>query len=307
MSRSFGTLVVVVGSVLCACSQKESAKPDSAAVAQSGAAGAPGTPASAASQASFDPTTHVAVVHAKDFAFDAPDSITAGWTTFHLVNDGPNIHHIQIVRLDSGKTATDLQAAMKNPGPPPSWMIFAGGPNAPNPHATADASVNLQPGNYVLLCLVDIPNKEPHFAKGMVRPLKVTAAAGAPAPEPTADATVTLSDYAFAVKGALAAGKHTIKIVNSGPQVHEVELVRLAPGKTMKDFGEYMEKAYKGQADGPPPADALGGVAAEPNGGAAYFTADLTPGNYVLLCFVPDAKDGKPHLEHGMVKEFKVN
>jgi hypothetical protein len=38
-----------------------------------------------------------------------------------------------------------------------------------------------------------------------------------------------------------------------------------------------------------------------------YFTADLTPGNYVLLCFVPDAKDGKAHMEHGMVKEFKVN
>ena len=38
-----------------------------------------------------------------------------------------------------------------------------------------------------------------------------------------------------------------------------------------------------------------------------YFTADLTPGNYALLCFVPDAKDGKPHLEHGMVKQFKIS
>jgi hypothetical protein len=32
----------------------------------------------------------------------------------------------------------------------------------------------------------------------------------------------------------------------------------------------------------------------------------MTPGNYVMLCFLPDAKDGKPHLDHGMVKEFTV-
>lgn len=304
MHRLVGTLAVAVTSVLCACSQKEAAKPDSTAVAQ---AGAPGTPAAPVSQASFDPTTHVAVVHAKDFAFDAPDSITAGWTTFHLVNDGPNIHHIQIVRLDSGKTVSDLQAAMQNPGPPKAWMAFVGGPNAPSPGATADATMNLQPGNYVLLCLVDIPSKVPHFAKGMVRPLKVTASSGPASAEPTADATVALSDYAFTITGALTAGKHTFKTVNKGPQLHEVELIRLAPGKTMKDVGEWMEKAYKGQADGPPPMDGLGGVAAQPSGGAAYFTVDLTPGNYAMLCFVPDAKDGKPHLEHGMVKEFKVN
>jgi hypothetical protein len=167
--------------------------------------------------------------------------------------------------------------------------------------------INMQPGNYALLCLVDIPGKVPHFAKGMVRPLKVTAASGNATAEPTADATVTLSDYKFAINGPLAAGKHTIKVVNSGPQLHELELIRLAPGKTMKDVGEFMEKAYQGKADGPPPADMLGGVSAEPTGGAAYFTADLTPGNYVMLCFIPDAKDQKPHLEHGMVKEFKVN
>src|ERR1700743_238478 len=61
-----------------------------------------GTPA-AAGLGSFDPATRKVVVHAKDFAFDAPDSISAGWTSFHVVNDGPMLHHVQIVRLDSGK------------------------------------------------------------------------------------------------------------------------------------------------------------------------------------------------------------
>lgn len=306
MSRSVGTLAIAVATTLCACSQKEAAKPDTAKVAQAGTPGA-----AAASLGSFDPATHVAVVHGKDFAFDAPDSITAGWTTFRFVNDGPSFHHLSIVRLDSGKTVADfgpaMEAAGKNHTPPPAWIVVAGGPNAPNPTGESNATINMQPGNYLLLCFVDIPNRVPHFTKGMVRPLKVTTATGAALPEPTADVTIALADYAFTVTGPLTVGKHTFKVVNGGPQPHEVEIFRLAPGKTMKDFNEFVAKAYDGKAEGPPPVSALGGIAGEVPGMTQYFTADLTAGNYVLICFVPDGKDGKPHVEHGMIKEFKVS
>src|SRR4029078_2361359 len=74
----------------------------------------------------------------------------------------------------------------------------------------------------------------------------------------------------------------------------------------MKDFGEFMAKAYADKVDGPPPGDGLGGITAMIPGATEYFTANLTPGNYVMICFVPDAKDGKPHSDHGMVKEFTV-
>jgi len=295
MYRPLGSVAVLCAAVLCACSQKEAAKQDTTPVAQSGAA-------NSTSQASFDPTTRVAVVHAKDFSFDAPDSISAGWTTIHLVNDGPNLHHIQLVRLDSGKTADDLAAAMKNPGPPPRWAVFVGGANAPDPGSQSDATLNLAAGNYVMLCLVDIPGGVPHFTKGMVRPLKVTAANGSTGTEPSADATVSLSDYKFDVQGTLNAGKHTIKVQDAGPQPHEIEVVRLAPGKTLNDLSAWMKNPQ-----GPPPANALGGVSAILPGMTAYFTVDLTPGDYALLCFIPDMKDGKPHLEHGMVKQFKVS
>jgi uncharacterized cupredoxin-like copper-binding protein len=296
MYRPLGPIAVLAAAALCACSQKEAAKPDSVPVAQAGAA------AAAASQASFDPTTRIAVVHAKDFAFDAPDSITAGWTTFHLVNDGPNLHHVQLVRLDSGKTAQDLADAMKNPGPPPRWAVFAGGPNAPDPSTQSDATLNLAAGNYVMLCLVDMPGGVPHFTKGMVRPFKVTAASGSTGTEPTSDVAISLADYKFNVEGTLGAGKHIIKVQNAGPQIHEIEVVRLAPGKTLKDLQAWMQKP-----EGPPPANAMGGIDAIPPGTTAYFTADLTPGDYAMLCFIPDAKDGKAHLEHGMVKQFKVS
>jgi hypothetical protein len=296
MYRISGALIITSAALVSACNPKD-AKVDTTTAAQAGA-----PTAAPASKASFDPATHVAVIHGKDFSLDAPDSVTAGWTTFHFVNDGPSLHHAALARLDSGKTVADLEAAMKDPAaPPPKWVTFVGGPNAPDPNSESDATFNLPAGSYAVLCFVDMPDHVPHFAKGMIRPLKVVASNAPAAPEPTADATVTLSDYAFTVSGKLTPGKHTIKIVNKGPQDHEIELARIAPGKTSKDLLTWI-----GKPDGPPPGNALGGIAGAANGTTAYITVDLQPGNYAFICFLPDAKDHKTHAEHGMVRDFKV-
>jgi len=294
MSRSSSLIALAATAALAACAAKDTPKPDSTKVAQ---AGAP----TAAKRGKFDVATHTATVVTKDFAFDAPDSISAGLTTFHLINDGPNLHHIQLVRLDSGKTAADLGAAMQKPGPFPAWATLVGGPNTPNPGGSSDATFDVPAGNYVMLCLVDIPDNVPHFAKGMVHPFVVTPAVGTPAVAPTPDITVTLADYAFDVKGPFTTGKHVIEIDNKGPQPHEMLLVKFAPGKTMKDLA-----AWKAAPQGPPPGDALGGVSAVAIGSRNYISVDLTPGTYELICFIPDAKDGKAHIEHGMSKEIVV-
>jgi hypothetical protein len=292
MPRHVRPIALLCAGWLAACN-KEAPKTDSTAVAQSGAA--------TARAAGYDPDTRVATAIAKDFAFLAPDTVLAGWTTFRLLNDGETIHHMQIVRLDSGKTASDFLTATKTPGPLPKWAVTVGGPNVPDPKSESNVTIDLPAGQYVLLCFVDTPDKVPHFAKGMVRPLTV-AASNATGTEPVADVTVALTDYAFTVKsGTLSPGKHTVKVVNDGPQEHEIELVRFAPGKSTQDLAAWLAKM-----DSPPPASALGGVAGNIKGGTGYFTVDLVPGNYAFLCFAPDAKDGKTHLEHGMVKEFVV-
>ena len=135
----------------------------------------------------------------------------------------------------------------------------------------------------------------------MIHPLTVAASAN-PGAEPVSDESITLSDYKFTLDHPLTAGKHIVKVMNQGPQPHEVELVRLADGKSMKDLGAWIQKM-----DGPSPASAIGGIPSIMPGAAGYVSVDLAPGTYGLICFVPDMKDGKAHLEHGMVKEFKVN
>jgi hypothetical protein len=295
MDRSVAAGVALLAATLCGCSPKGASTSDSAKVAQAGAT------AASAPRGMFDGGSRIAVVHARDFAFESPDTITSGWTTFHLVNDGQALHHLQIVRLDSGKTANDLVAALHNPGPPPSWAVFVGGPNAPDPHGQVDGMIDLAPGNYVLVCMVDMPGGIPHIAKGMHRAMTVIPATGNAGAEPVADATISLADYAFTINGAMTPGAHVIKVINTGPQPHEVEMVKLAPGKTATDMLAWIAKP-----DGPPPGNALGGVAAEAAGSPNYFKAELSAGKYALLCFLPDTKDGKPHFMHGMIKEFTV-
>jgi hypothetical protein len=57
---------------------------------------------------------------------------------------------------------------------------------------------------------------------------------------------------------------------------------------------------------GPPPGALIGGITGIAKGRTIEVPTTFTPGEYALICFVPDAKDGKAHLAHGMVKQFSV-
>jgi len=256
------------------------------------------TPARAAQAA----PPRVVTVVARDFAFQAPDEVPAGLVTFQLQNRGQSLHHMAIMRLDDGKTLQDLFAALQAGGPPPAWAHDYGGPNAPDPGSDSNATMMLEPGNYALLCFVDIPDHVPHVMKGMAKMIRVT-----PAPVPaatqniTGDVTLTLNDYSFTVSAPITRGVHTIRVENpTAAQSHEVELVKLAPGKTVNDLLQWINSPQ-----GPPPGNAIGGIAGMEKGAVQSFTYDFAPGEYGFICFLP-GPDGKPHFMHGMTQQFTV-
>jgi hypothetical protein len=245
-------------------------------------------------------------IHAMDFAFAAPSEISTGVTTFHLINDGPGLHHALFVRLDSGKTVADLLRSLKKPGPLPAWAVYVGGPNSPDPGKESLATLDLAPGNYAMICMLDMPGGVPHFVRGMVRALTVTPAPAATAAmpkavAPVADNVITLSDFTFALAQPITTGTHTFQVVSAPGQPHEVLVVRLDGGKTAQDFVRWLEKMK-----GPAPGQAIGGTAAAAPGVEQSFTATFAPGDYLLICLVPDAKDGKLHFMHGMMHVIKV-
>jgi hypothetical protein len=224
---------------------------------------------------------------------------------FKLNDTGKELHHATLIKLDSGKTFNDLMEGMKNmkPGtPPPGWVIPAGGPNAAAPGASSNLITVLEPGNYAIVCFIPDARGVPHVAHGMAKALTVTPNASANMSEPNADITVTLKDYQFDFSQPLTAGKHTLKIVTAPGQPHEYTFFQLMPGKKADDIPKYVEAGMKG----PPPGVPIGGVAAMSAGNTAYYEVDLKPGDYAIVCFLEDAKDGKPHFTHGMIQQIKV-
>ena len=273
------------------CAKPEAQTTDTA----SKAAAAGPTPAAAA-------TPNMVMFTAKEFSFEGPDTIPAGLTMIHLTDAGQELHHVQLVKLEEAKTFADYQTAAKDmKGPPPAWAVPYGGVNPPAPGTTTTAMQVLEPGNYAVVCFVEGADHVPHMAKGMMRSLTVTPSANANTTEPTADVTLTLSDYTFKLSKPLVAGRQLIKVENGAAQPHEVVLVQLAPGKTIEDVGKWVF-----DMKGPPPGKPIGGIPAFVKGKNSFFEANLTPGEYGMICFVPDAKDGKPHVQHGMTTQFKV-
>jgi hypothetical protein len=245
----------------------------------------------------------VVQVIATEYAFQMPDTLTAGATTFHLVDNGAEVHHIQIARLEQGKTVADLQE-LKPGTPPPAWFVEIGGPNTPRPGGGESwGTVDLTPGNYVALCFIPspAPDNRPHFVKGMVHPFVVVPTEEkreAPAPH----FTLTLNDFSFNFSNPLPAGTHDIRVVNAGPQAHEVLFVRLDPGKKAGDLLTWFGAGMKG----PPPGEPIGGTTGIAPNGENIIKVNLTPGEYALYCFLDDVTDHKMHFEHGMVSQFTV-
>src|SRR5207244_2767581 len=113
-----------------------------------------------------------------------------------------------------------------------------------------------------------------------------------------------LTDYDFQLSQPLTAGKHVVRVENTGAQAHEIVIAALSAGKTLQDFITWEAGGEKGPL---PTGEWLGGVTTLDVGGHSQFAATFAPGSYLLLCFWPDAKDGKPHIMHGMAKQITIS
>ena len=260
-------------------------------------------------------TGRVVTITARDYAFEAPDSVEAGYVTLRLLSRGKELHHVQLMRLDGGHTMKELFEVMKDPSAkPPAWVVEVGGPNAPVPGGESAAALELVPSRYALICFIPSPDGMPHVMKGMAKEIVVTPAKQrsaklapkVPKPAPSGRegapaATVTLRDYDFVFSTPLVAGTQTLRLVNEAEQHHEMFIATLVPGKKAIDFAHWAEKP-----EGPPPGMPIGGITGLNKGEWNDITLTLEPGEYALICFLGDAGDGKPHLVHGMIKEFTV-
>lgn len=110
---------------------------------------------------------------------------------------------------------------------------------------------------------------------------------------------VAATEYAFDFEDP-EAGPVSFVISNDGHEVHEMSLVRFVGDAT---FDEAVA-AEDPEADGLIETVGFAGPIAP--GGEIVLNADLEPGRYIVICFVP-GPDGTPHVESGMLREFTVD
>lgn len=241
---------------------------------------------------------------ARDYGFSGPDRLPAGLTTVRILNEGQDLHHIQFLKLLHGKAAADFRAAVAaDPAHLPEWVLYAGGPNAHRPGDQASATLNLTEGDYVLTCWIPDKNGVPHVALGMQKALSVQGGKAVKVSSPAASVVIKQVDYQFSFSKPMKAGLQTIEVVNHGKQPHEVVVVKLSPGATVHD----VITSFEPGSSSPPRGELVGGITAIEKGDRMYFTGMFEPGRYGLICFAPDAGDGRPHFLHGMTSEFTVN
>lgn len=131
---------------------------------------------------------------------------------------------------------------------------------------------------------------------------------------------VVASEYKFdGVPGTVPAGVTSFEFDNIGTEQHEMVILRKKDGETMT-FDQIL--AIEDEAEAETHVDFVGATFGEPNDAEdLYAIADVKPGDYVMVCFVPvgstpeavqaaeDADreiEGAPHFQQGMRAEFKV-
>jgi len=246
-------------------------------------------------------------VYTADYSFTAPDTISSGATTFHLVNRGPSEHHLVLFALPRGMTVARFDHLMRTDstdgsGSDGTGILKVGGMDLAAGRSDAVATVDLAPGTYVLTCLLPLPDHSgTHRMRGMYRGLTVVPTEHEPA-LPPADVVVRLADYAFDMPAKIKAGRHPVRFENVGAHPHMAIVRRMAEGKTLADEVKWVQ----GGGVGPEPTIAAGGATDLAPGRASINEIEFTPGRYLFVCGATEGTAPKLHFEVGMFRELIV-
>lgn len=244
-------------------------------------------------------------VAAVDYGFQITGEVVSGLTTIEFSNEGDEIHHGIIGRLDEGKTKADVVEFLQSggEGPPPPWFNDDPGDiSEVSPGHAQTVQVDLsEAGTYVFLCFMPTAGGgPPHVAKGMVETFDV-------AEGPSKDAAlkpsheVSLTEYEITLD-EVTAGTNTFLVTNDGQEPHEFRISQLAEGKVSSDIDAWFE----GGLQGDPPVTFYGGTNELEPGQSTTLRIALEPGTYQFVCGL-DTEDGKNHADDlGMLSEMKV-
>ena len=301
-------VIIAAGLVLAGCGNPSSAPGDNGAAAA--------------------PRQVELVTHHMDL--QGPDSIPSGWTTFRFVNASGLTHFATIESLPEGigtkeyrkagriyQRAMDLinagkgDEAMKVVGSLPDWtreMVNVGGVGLTAPGHTAQETVYLRPGHYMVECYVKTDGVFHSYASPshppMIHAITVTSGKSGATP-PTPDVRVTVSsEDGLRLRGRPAAGRQTFAVYFEKQEKNlmgaDVHLFRVRGDADIDAANAWMDALAPDGLETPSPVEFLGGTEELRTGHTAYFTVTLEPGRYGLISEVADPR------KRGLLATFEV-
>ncbi len=267
-------------------------------------------------------------------SFEGPETIKSGWTTVRVINESGMTHHALVYRLPEGITAEMVDEQIVNPiqgsltaaldgdmelvaefaGTIPPWvteLVWLGGPGMMSNGVTGEATMYLEPGNYIVECYVKTNGVQHNYNPvpgefGMVFPLTVESEDGGMS-EPDANVTLSLSNAGYALTdGAFVLGENSVRVTFDEQRLynnfvgHDAHVFRIDEDTDVDAAAAWPDFFPTDGQQTPAPAHFVGGIHDMPEGTTGYFTMDLEPGDYGLTAEIPDAQ------ENGFFMRFSV-
>ena len=249
--------------------------------------------------------------------------VKSGWTTVRINNDGGMTHFGLVYRLPEGVTAEMVDAELVHPiqasltarlagddaeadrlmAQMPEWLgqlVWMGGPGMASDGIVGEATMYLEPGNYIVECYVKTNGMQHNFNPepgkfGMVHPFTVLDEAGGMA-EPEANVTLRLTNSGIAIaEGAFRPGVNSVRADFAEQQLynnfvgHDAHVFRIDADTDVEAAARWPDFFPVDGQQTPAPAHFVGGIHDMPQGATGYFRLELTPGRYGITAEIPDA------------------
>ena len=270
------------------------------------------------------PETNVLELEVQGMSFVGPDTIKSGWTTIRVLNGGGMTHHALVYRLPDGITAEMVDEQVVRPiqasltaadagatekaaqiaATMPEWvgdLTWMGGPGMMSDGVTGEATMYLEPGNYLVECYVKTNGVQHNFNPepgelGMVFPLTVVADEGGMA-EPDANVTLTITDSGYEISdGAFVPGDNSVRVRFEEQRLynnfvgHDAHVFRIEEDTDVDAAARWLDFFPIDGQHTPAPTKFVGGIHDMPQGATGYFKLNLEPGDYGITAELPDAK-----------------
>lgn len=228
-----------------------------------------------------------------------PEELPGGIVTLAFANGTEAQQMAILARLNEGVTAEQFSEALaaENPMPAFAMVRWLGGLSLPA-GAEQEMVYELDSAEHVLLVFTQ---QGPQT--GFIQVTDEVSIGRVP----EADIQAELINFALILPDEIQAGPQTWHIKNIGEQWHEMHILKAHENVAAQEIIDYLSQGPV--PSGPAPFESVAFVAPLDPEEEVWTTFDLEPGEYTVLCALPDitvTDEEHAHAEKGMIRKLIV-